>query len=103
MEYVGFGQARMSPEEPDGFLIPANATTTKPPPFDGSTQICLFTSSGWAISNRANVQSLDNYIALDPTRMVSPNILPPPTVTDSANGKAYTIVTENGVLNAAEN
>ena len=48
--YLGEGIADISPLEPDVFLIPANATTIAPPPFqDGKT--INFQDGAWVLND----------------------------------------------------
>ena len=50
-DFLGAGEADESPLEPGKFLVPANATTIKPPTFDPSKQTCRYTTNKWELAD----------------------------------------------------
>jgi hypothetical protein len=49
--FTGTEIADPNPVRPGQFLIPANATTIKPPDFDTSKEVALWNGSAWEIQN----------------------------------------------------
>lgn len=51
-DFISTGEADESPLEPGKYIVPAYATTIKPPVFDAVKQRCIFNKVEWVIESR---------------------------------------------------